>query len=107
MVKGLNRRDSAARPMGTFPEIWPGCFGWRARLWGVFRQIAEIGQVWGREIAGYAEFFRRDRTRCVAVICAFRARQRHFGQSAIVTGQADPRRPIVTGQADPRRPTRS
>jgi len=56
MVKGLNRRDSATRPIGTFPEIWPGCFGWHARLWGVFQQIAETGQVWGREIAGYAEF---------------------------------------------------
>jgi hypothetical protein len=47
---------AATRPIGTFSEIWPGCFGWRARLWGVFQQIVEIGQVWGREIAGYAEF---------------------------------------------------
>jgi hypothetical protein len=41
-------------------ELFPKS-GWvvsagRARLWGVFQQIAEIGQVWGREIAGYAEF---------------------------------------------------
>jgi hypothetical protein len=43
MREGLNRRDSATRPIGTFPEIWPGCFGWRARLRGVFQQLAEIG----------------------------------------------------------------
>jgi len=43
MGEGLNRRDSATRHTGTFPKIWPGCFGWRARLWGVFQQIAEIG----------------------------------------------------------------
>jgi len=43
-----------SRPIGTFREIWPGCFDRRAGFWGVFQQIPEIGSgaVWGGEIGG-------------------------------------------------------